>query len=135
MPLDTLVPEPVIELLHGVAVADPYRWLEDRTSAETRAWIAGQQQRHDDYFSEIPGYEWLRNKVSGFLNVEESEQPTKIGNRYFYRRRMKDQEQACICVREGRTGAERILVDLADHDPFVAVAINRVSSDGSLLAF
>ena len=110
MPIDTLVPEPVVDFLHGVAVVDPYRWLEDRNTAQTRAWIAGQQERHDDYFSEIPGYEWLRNEVSGFLNVETLEQLTKIGNRYFYRRRRKDQEQACICVREGWTGTERILV-------------------------
>jgi len=135
MSIDTRVPEPVVDFLHGVAVADPYRWLEDRNTAETRAWIDGQQQRHDDYFREIPGYEWLRNKVSGFLNVEVFEQPVKIGDRYFYRRRKKDQEQACICVRESATGRERILVDLADHGPFVAVAINRVSTDGSLLAF
>lgn len=41
---------PVEELIHGVVVRDPYRWLEDRNLPETEGWIVDQQRRCDEYF-------------------------------------------------------------------------------------
>jgi len=38
--------EPVTEVLHGVTVTDPYRWLEDQDSAQTRAWLEAQTSMH-----------------------------------------------------------------------------------------
>jgi prolyl oligopeptidase len=73
--------------------------------------------------------------VSSFLNIECLDQPTKVNSRYFYRRRKKDQEQACICTRDAVTGVEGVLVDPTDQGPFAAVAIHRISDDGLLLAY
>jgi len=109
MSLKDATPEPVVELLHGQTVVDPYRWLEDRDSPATGAWIARQHEQHDAYFSRIAESDWLRDHVSDLLNVETLDQPTKVGHRYFYRRRKKNQEQACICMRDAMTGVERVL--------------------------
>jgi prolyl oligopeptidase len=135
MPMNVPSQEPVVEVLHGRIVVDPYRWLEDRNSPATAAWISNQRQRHDAYFFDIPGFDWLRGRVSTFLNVEVLDQPARLGSRYFYRCRKKDQEQGCICVRSATTGTERVLVDPSKQSPFAAVAIHRISDDGSLLAY
>jgi prolyl oligopeptidase len=135
MPVGTHDHAPAIDVYHGVTVTDPYRWLEDRTSADTQEWLDAQKRVHDDYFSKLPDLDHLRSRVNEYLNVEVIEQPAKLGNRCFFRRRKKGQEQACICVRDIGTGAERVLVDPSVHGTYAAVAIHRISEDGRILAY
>jgi prolyl oligopeptidase len=56
MSLSAGVASSVEERLHGVVVRDPYRWLEDGNSAETREWVADQQHRYEGYFGEASWY-------------------------------------------------------------------------------
>jgi prolyl oligopeptidase len=126
--------EPVTEVLHGVTVVDPFRWLEDRDRLETTIWIAEQQRRHDDYFSQLGGMNGVRARVEELLDVETVEQPEKLGDRVFYRRRCKGQEQACICIRTA-DGEARVLVDPAEQGVYVAVLIHQISDDGRFLAY
>jgi prolyl oligopeptidase len=135
MPLTTLMPDPVTEVLHGVAVADPYRWLEDRTSPLTEQWIAEEKVKHDKYFAEIAGLDGIRARVDAYLNVEVIDQPVRVGQQLFFRRRKKNQEQACICVRGAIKSDERVLIDPSPHGSFASVAIHCVSTDGDLLAY
>ena len=126
---------PVEEVLHGVTVTDPYRWLEDRGSSQTEEWIAGQQSRLAAYFSNLQGVKTLRTRVSQFLNVEVIDQVARAGDLCFYRRRARNQEQACIWVRDMATAQERVLVDPKEQGPFVSARIHRISDGGSLLAY
>ena len=131
----SLPPAPVEEVLHGVRVVDPYRWLENRESAETKGWIAHQGILHEAYFSALAGFDGLRARVAECLAVEVVDQPAQIGSRRFYRRREKDHEQACIYVTDVAAGKERLLVDPSAQGPFASVAIHRISDDGALLAY
>jgi prolyl oligopeptidase len=135
MPVDTCTSGPVSEVLHGKTVIDPYRWLEDRALPETEGWIRGQQSRCEGYFSTCPGLDAIRVHVRDYLDVEVVDQPAKVEGRYFYRRRSRGQEQACIYVCDIPTGNERLLVDPSDQGPFTSVSIHRISPNGSLLAY
>jgi len=135
MPLSAGVPGCVEELIHGVVVRDPYRWLEDGSSRETRDWVADQQRRYDEYFAQSEDLDLLRERVREYLDVETVDQPAKIANRYFYRRRNKGSEQACIYMRDIATGQERLLVDASTTGKFASIAIHRISVNGSLLAY
>jgi prolyl oligopeptidase len=73
--------------------------------------------------------------VREYLDVEVIDQPVRVNNRYFYRRRARGREQSCIYVRDANTGVERLLVDPSAGGPFVSVNIHRISVDGSLLAY
>ena len=126
---------PAEEMIHGILVRDPYRWLEDRGLPETEEWIRVQQRRCDEYFAECEELPAIRERVREYLDVEVVDQPAKIGDRYYYRRRNQGQEQGCIYVRDAFTGIERLLVDPSAEGPFVSVGIHRISSDGSLLAY
>jgi len=123
------------EVLHGVTVPDPYRWLEDRGSPETTEWIARQAEIHNAYFNKIGGQDEIRRRVTEYLNTEIVDQPVRVGNRLFYRRRKKDCDQGSICVRENENQEERVLVDLTNMGPFVSVGIHCFSEDGSLMAY
>src|ERR1700735_1621362 len=99
------------ETIHGVRVTDPYRWLEDRTSIETRDWIKEQRLRYDAYFANTAEVEYLRAQVHSYLNVDRIDQPVRVADRLFYRRRKKDQEQGSIYLKFSNSGQERLLVD------------------------
>jgi prolyl oligopeptidase len=126
---------PVEEMIHGVLVRDPYRWLEDRSLPETEEWIHEQQRRCDDYFAECGELLAIRERVQAYLDVEITDQPSRVGSRYFYRRRNRGQEQASIYTRDALAEKERLLVDASSLGAFASVGIHRISEDGSLLAY
>lgn len=135
MPLSMFRPAPVEEVIHGIVVSDPYRWLEDRSLPETEAWIADQKRRCEDYFSDCGDIDALRDRVREYLDIDVVDQPVRVAGRYFYRRRNQGQEQASIYVQDIATGYERLLVDPSALGPLVSVGIHRISNDGSLLAY
>jgi prolyl oligopeptidase len=129
--------EPVTEILHGVPITDPYRWLEDQNSLRTRAWIERQTQYARAYLDSIPGRERIRQRIREFLAVETYDSLQKAGNRYFFRKRLPHQEQPCIYMREGAAGQDQLLVDPAERGTgkYTAVKPLRVSPDGRLLLY
>ncbi|GAB4222924.1 MAG: prolyl oligopeptidase family serine peptidase [Acidobacteriota bacterium] len=129
--------EPVTETLHGEEITDPYRWLEDQDSPETRAFIEAQNAYTDQLLGTRPGRDALRSRLEKLMKVEVMGVPTERGGRYFYTRRGPDQDQPVTFVRQGRDGVERALLDPAtfSEDGSKAVALADISSDGSLVAY
>jgi prolyl oligopeptidase len=129
--------EPITDILHGVSVTDPYRWLENQDSPRTRAWIEEQTRYARAYLDRIPGRDRIRERIREFLAIETHDSLQKAGNRYFFRKRLPDQEQPCIYMREGADGEDRLLIDPAERrsGPYTAVKPLRVSPDGQLLLY
>jgi prolyl oligopeptidase len=127
--------EPVAESLHGVSISDPYRWLEDSSSLETRAWLDAQTRYARAYFDRLSGRERIRQSIHEFLAVETYDSIQKAGNRYVFRKRLPEQEQACIYMREGQQGEDQLLFDPTKLSAgnFASVKPLRISPDGRLL--
>lgn len=129
--------EPVTEVLHGVTITDPYRWLEDQDSPRTREWLAAQREYARSYLDAIPGRDRIRKRIRELLDVETCDSIQKAGQRYFFRKRFPGQEQPCIYFREGADGPDHLLIDPASRGtgPYTAVKPLRVSPDGRLLLY
>ncbi len=129
--------EPVTDVFHGVPVTDPYRWLEDQDSPRTRAWIEEQTLYARAYLDSIPGRERIRVRIREFLAVETYDSLQIVGSRYFFRKRLPNQEQPCIYMREGADGEDRLLIDPSEmrSGNYTAVKPLRVSPDGRLLLY
>ncbi len=129
--------EDVTEVLHGVPVTDPYRWLEDQESARTREWLSAQTRYARSYLDSIPDRQRVRERIRQLLDIETYDSLQKVGTRYFFRKRVAGQEQPSICLREGRDGPDQVLVDpaLRGTGPHTAVKPLRVSPDGRLLLY
>src|ERR1700756_1734473 len=127
--------EPITEILHGVPVTDPYRWLEDQNSPRTRQWLAAQNLYARSYVDAIPGRQRIRRRVRELLDVEVYDSLQKVGTRYFFRKRLPGQEQPCIFCRDGIAGKDQLLIDPAARDTggYTALKPLRVSPDGRLL--
>ncbi len=127
--------EPVTEILHGVSVTDPYRWLEDQDSSRTRAWIGEQMRYARAYLDSILGREQIRERIRELLAVETYDSPQKAGSRYFFRQRLPYQEQPWIYMRECADGEDQLLIDSSERETgnYTAVKPLRVSPHGRLL--
>ncbi|HUD55251.1 MAG TPA: prolyl oligopeptidase family serine peptidase [Terracidiphilus sp.] len=125
----------VVETIHGYSIADPYRWLEDPTSVETRHWIDQQRLRFEGYLRQLGSLSTLRRRVTEFTDVETIDQIGKVQGRYFYRKRGVGQEQASIFVMDSSDHSGRLLVDPTGQGPFVAIGIHAISPDATLLAY
>jgi len=126
-----------MELLHGVTVCDPYRWLEDQDSPRTREWLGAQHEYARSYLDAIPGRDRIRERVPDLLDVETYDSIQKAGQRYFFRKRSPGQEQFCIYFRDGAHGSDQFLIDPAERGtgPYTAVKPRSVSPDGRLLLY
>jgi prolyl oligopeptidase len=124
-----------VEVIHGVPVADPYRWLENRSSLETEQWIAKQRACFEGYLLKLGSLEGLKKRVIDFTDVETVDEIGKVEGRYFYRKRGIAEQQPSIFVMDSLESSERSLVDSSGQDPYMSVGIHRVSADGSLLAY
>ncbi|HEY2955320.1 MAG TPA: prolyl oligopeptidase family serine peptidase [Candidatus Eisenbacteria bacterium] len=129
--------ESVKEVLHGVEIVDPYRWLEDKDSPETRTWIDAQNRFTDSLIAAQPGREAIRARLGQLLKVDQVTVPYERGGRYFFTKRTVDQDLSVLCMRRGPTGADEVLVDPHPLSPdhTVSVSILDVSDDGKLLAY
>ena len=130
--------EPVTEVLYGVEVTDPYRWLEDQNSPRTRAWIEEQTAYTRAYFDTISGREQIRERVRELMAFKEVvSEPWNVGDRYFFLKRQGDREQPVIVMRNGLLGEETVLVDpaLRATGTSTAVSIVAISHDARLLAY
>ena len=127
----------VTDTYHGVSVADPYRWLEDPDSAETRAWVEAENKITFGYLEAIPARSALKERLTKLWDYEKFGAPSKQGDRYFYSRNSGLQNQAVLFTTEALDGPPQILIDpnTLSTDGTVALAGTSVSEDGNLIAY
>jgi prolyl oligopeptidase len=111
----------VVETFHGVAVADPYRWLEDMGSAETRQWVGAENGATDAYLARLPGRDALRQRIGELISYESYDLPVHQGPRYFWTHKDGKQSQPVVFTAAGLDAASSVLLDP-----------NTISTDGSL---
>ena len=114
----------VVDLLHGERVADPYRWLEDGTSEETRAWTDAQNTLTQEYVQSLETRPAIRTRLERLLAIGALSAPTPARGRYFYQRREGTQNQPVLYVREGLAGEDRVLVDPNQLNPEGTTALD-----------
>lgn len=101
----------VVEAVHGVAVADPYRWLEDAGDPEVQAWMTAQNAHARAALDALLGRAALGERLRALAYVDQVSAPVVRGGRWFYVRRHADREKAIVYWRAGEGAAERVLLD------------------------
>ena len=126
----------IVDAMHGTAVPDPYRWLEDPSDARTREWIQAQGELTD---SERQGWsmraEFARS-VEALLGAGAVSLPIHRGERVFFTRRQPGQQFGVLFVRDAN-GSERVLIDPMELDPTGATTLDswQASKEGNKLAY
>lgn len=126
-----------VEMIHGVSVADPYRWLEDQNSPETRAWIEAQDRCTNAVLDAVSGRALITKRLTDLMKVDALGLPRERNGYYFFAKRRADQDLYVLYKRKGLQGADEVLVDphalSADHS--TSVGLMGISQDGSLAAY
>jgi prolyl oligopeptidase len=140
---DTPIPPPetrvevVRDTLHGDVIEDPYRWLEDKDSPETRAWVREQMAYTRHELEPVPGRAMVQATVAKFSKLDARSTPQVAAGRLFFTSRAATQQQARLMMRSGAEAPNVVLVDpdTMSSDHTVSVNVVDVSMDASLLAY
>ncbi|HVH68925.1 MAG TPA: prolyl oligopeptidase family serine peptidase [Gemmatimonadales bacterium] len=127
----------VVDDYHGTKVADPYRWLEDPDSPETRAWIEAENRLTAAYLAAIPERPAIRARLSKLWNYPRYGPPFRKARRYFFFKNDGLQNQSVLYTQTALTATPETLLDpnLLSEDGTVALSSWAVSDDGRLLAY
>jgi len=122
---------------HGVKVPDPYRWLEQTDSEQTRKWIEAQNKIAYAYLEKIPKRQAIKDRLTALWNFERYGIPHKEGGRYFFSKNDGLQNQSVLYTAANLDGTPRVLLDpnTLSKDGTVALTSDAVSEDGRYLAY
>ncbi len=126
-----------VETLHGRAVPDPYRWLEDPNADETKAWIAAENRVTFGYLAQVPSRTAIRTRLTRLWNYERFGTPSREGDWYIFAKNDGLQNQSIIYKTRALDAPAEILIDpnsLSD-DGTVALGSLSFSDDGRYLAY
>src|SRR5437867_3646286 len=121
----------------GTLVADPYRWLEDTDSPETKEWVESENKVTFDYLNKIPFRDKIGDRLTEILNYPKYSDPFKAGDYYFFYKNDGLQNQSVLYFQKGLNGEPDVFLDpnKFSADGTIALAGTDVSNDNRYLAY
>ncbi|KAA6341327.1 Prolyl endopeptidase [termite gut metagenome] len=127
----------MVDTYFDTEVPDPYRWLENDTSAATAAWVEAQNKITNDYLSQIPFRNALLNRITELTDYEKRGAPFKKHGKYYFYKNDGLQNQSVLYTQDAPDGEARVFLDpnkLSD-DGTVALTGISFSNDGKYIAY
>lgn len=126
-----------VDVYFDTQVPDPYRWLENDTSAATAAWVAAENKVTNDYLSQIPFREKLLKRLTELANYEKIGTPFKKHGKYYFYKNDGLQNQSVLYVQDTLNGEPRVFLDpnKLSTDGTVALTGLSFSKDGKYAAY
>ena len=138
----TIAKQPVVDTYKAadgsdVQVTDDYRWLEDAKSPETRAYIGAENAYTQKYLDQVKMMPQVQTQLAALLKVDYVSTPVTRGTTYFFTKRLADENQGSIYMRDGLHGEDVRLIDgtKMSADGNTSVNLQGVSEDGSLVIY
>jgi len=129
--------EAVSDRYFEVEVPDPYRWLENDTSSNTRAWVEAQNAVTDHYLRQIPFRTAINKRLEKLWNYEKYSAPFKEGAFIYFYKNDGLQKQSVLYRKRGDHGEVEVFLDpnTFSEDGTTSLAGIAFSKDGSLAAY
>lgn len=126
-----------VDTYFGTQVADPYRWLEDTDSPETKQWVTAENALTFDYLGAIPERAAIKEQLTRIWNYPKYAVPLKRGKSYFYTENSGLQNQAVLYMRRGLKGEKKLVLDpnTLSTDGTVALGPWNATENGKYLAY
>lgn len=127
----------ILDDYFGNKIADPYRWLEDDNSEETKKWVISQNAVTNTYLNKIPFRNKLKEQLTNLWDYESIGTPSKYGNFYIFSKNDGKQNQAVYFIKNGKDGKASILVDpnQLSEDGTTSIGSLSVSKDNKHMAY
>jgi len=126
-----------VDTYFGEQVADPYRWFEDLDSTETAAWVKAENELSRPYLDDLPGRQWIEDRLTAIWDHERYGQPSKEGGRYFYTKNDGLQNQSVLFVSASLEEDGEVLIDpnTFSADGTISLAGLSISPEGTYVAY
>ena len=126
-----------VDTYHGTKIADPYRWLEDDTSAETAAWVEAENKVTFAYLDKIPYRAQLTQRLNALYNYAKYSSPSRKGENYFFSKNDGLQNQSVLYIQKGLNGTPEVLIDpnTWSEDGTFRLMGYAASKDGKLMTY
>lgn len=126
-----------VDVYFGTKVADPYRWLENDTSAATAAWVEAQNQVTQQYLNQIPFRTALQKRLTDLTNYEKLGSPFKKYGKYYFFKNDGLQNQSVLYIQDNLEAEPKVLLDpnQLSEDGTVALTGISISKNGKYLAY
>jgi prolyl oligopeptidase len=128
-----------VDEFYGIKIPDPYRWLENDTSAETKAWIQAENKVTNNYLAQIPFRDSIRKELTGLVNYTRLSAPDKEGDYYYFYKNTGLQNQSIIyrTKNPSDTASAEVFLDpnSFSHNGQFTLQETSFSRDGSLFAY
>jgi len=121
-----------VDTYFGTQVADPYRWLEDDKSAETKDWVSRQNKLSFDYLDKIPyRKKWLQ-ELEELNNYPKYSSPFRNGDYYYFSKNDGLQNQSVLYRQKGLNGQPELVLDpnKFSADGTTSLAVFSLSKNG-----
>jgi prolyl oligopeptidase len=127
----------VVDQYFDVSIHDPYRWLEDDQSSETKEWVKKQNLITFGYLSQIPYRELIRKRLEQVFNYEKFGSPFKKSGKYYFFKNDGLQNQSVLYVQDKLEDAPRVALDPNTFSPDGTTSLQEMefSKDGRYLAY
>jgi prolyl oligopeptidase len=127
----------VKEMIHGVEIVDPYRWLEDQDSQETKSWVASENAYAHSLLDGLPIHERARQRLMEMVNHDSVGTPYYENGYYFFVKRAAGQDLRSVYRRKGPQGEDELLLDPLPLSPDHTTSIGSYFStqDASLMLY
>jgi prolyl oligopeptidase len=109
-----------VDEYHGKKIADPYRWLEDDNSEETKAWVVAQNKTTQQYLASIPYRQQVKKRLEELWNYPRYSSPFKEADYYYFYKNDGLQNQSILYRQKGLKGVPEVFLDP-----------NKLSEDGT----
>jgi prolyl oligopeptidase len=121
-----------VDQYHGVSVADPYRWLEDDNSADTKAWVKAQNEVSFGYLEKLPLRETFKKRIEVLSNYEKLSAPTRRGEWFYFYKNSGLQNQSVLYRQKGLNGTPEEVLDpnKLSSDATTRLTVFNLNKDG-----
>ena len=125
------------ETIHGTEIVDPYRWLENQESPETRQWIDEQNKYTHALLDPLPSRPILAKRLTELMRVDSIGVPFERGGRYFLFTKKAQDDLSKLMLRKSLHGPEEVLIDphTLSPDHTTSIGLEDVSRDGKLMLY
>jgi len=129
--------ESVADDYHGQKIADPYRWLEDPDSEDTKKFVEEQNKISGPYITACSERETIKKELTDLWNYAKYGCPHKEGDKYYFSKNSGLQNQSVVYVQDSLDGEPKVMLDpnSLSEDGTISLSRTSFSHDGSILAY